>query len=402
MGDVQYPNDEAIISHVCDRLSRMSSEVPSPLPSREQVAAMLSAAFAASLESEEGRPVTFNLFYAPNNYPINYRFREPAPLSAGALVRLSAGLDHLKTSVAINGELKDLRIVGLWHGGNAQLGLFAIQVVGVGVFVVKYAAKLVLTYRRGQYVPYPGTFDSVNDAGLLLTNPTPRYPRGSREAHAVRCRFRIAEEMLRIGHGGTLLVVPHDAEWEPCVASHRFPPASPEGRVLNAEAQDYAMWMRRQAAFQVLSHRRLKKCRIKEPTRTALAGHLVTGYSYRENLAAELDAVARLTATDGMVLILPNLTILGFGVFFVVADLDCAIELHDPYERAPETFASLSRLGGARHQSAAVAAARLPGALAVVVSSDGTVTTMRRPDEHHSLVVHKHLELRMPQMPFYQ
>lgn len=97
MGDVQYPNDDAILSHVCDRLDHMKGEVSARLPSRDQVAEMLSVAFAASLESEEGRAVTFSLFYAPDNYPINYRFRDPLPLSPGALVRLSAGLDPSKT-----------------------------------------------------------------------------------------------------------------------------------------------------------------------------------------------------------------------------------------------------------------------------------------------------------------
>lgn len=402
MGDVQYPNDDAILSHVCDRLDHMKGEVSARLPSRDQVAEMLSVAFAASLESEEGRAVTFSLFYAPDNYPINYRFRDPLPLSPGALVRLSAGLDPSKTNIAASGEFKNLRIAGLWHGGRWEIGLFSIRVVGAGVLVVKYAAKLILTYRRGQCVLYPGTFDSVNDAETLLTKPAPHYSRGSREAHAVACRSRIAEEMLRIGHGGTLLVVPYHAEWEHHVLSHRYPPASPEERVQSAEEEAYTMWMRRQAAFQVLSRRRLKSCTLKDSTRSALAAHLLGGYALREHLGAELEAVARLTATDGMVLILPDLTLLGFGVFFKTADIKCAIELYDPYEREPQIVTSFEQLGGARHQSAAVAAARLPGALAIVVSSDGTVTTMRRPDEGQPLAVHKHLELRMPSWPVYQ
>ncbi|KYF76673.1 hypothetical protein BE20_06520 [Sorangium cellulosum] len=173
----------------------------------------------------------------------------------------------------------------------------------------------------------------------------------------------------------------------------------------SAEEKAYTMWMRRQAAFQVLSRRRLRSCPLKDSTRAVLAGHLLGGYALREHLADELEAVARLTATDGMVLILPDLTLLGFGVFFKsakFADLKCAIEVYDPYERERQNVTSLEQLGGARHQSAAVAAARLPGALAIVVSSDGTVTTMRRPDEGQSLAVHKHLELRMPSWPVYQ
>lgn len=363
---------------------------------------MLSVAFAASLESDEGRQVVFSLFYASRNYPINYHFRDPMPLSAGTLVRLSAGIDPSKTSIAISADLENLRVVGLWHSGSGGLGLFSVRVVGAGIFVVKYGTKLILTYRRGQHVPYRGTFDSVNDAGALLSVPAAGYLRESHEAHAVRCRFRIAEEMLRIGHGGTLLVVPYGLEWERHVASHRFPPASPEARVRDAEKQGYTMWARRQASFQILSGRRLKNCAPKESTLNKLATCLHAGNPEREKLASELDAVARLTATDGMVLVLPDLTLLGFGIFFAVAEPEYEIALHDPYERETRAVKSLSALGGARHQSAAVAAARLPGALAIVVSTDGTVTTMRRPDETAPLEVHKHLELRMPQWPVYQ
>jgi hypothetical protein len=405
MGELCYPNDKAIVSHICDRLEQMQlwpTAPPSLPPSRDQVVQMLAAAFAASLESEEGRPVTFTMFFGPNNLPINYRFRESAPLSTGTLVRLSAGLDHSRSNIAICAESQGLRIVGVWHLGAGEVGLFSIQVVGPGVFVVKYSARLILTYRRGQYVPYPGTHDSVNEAGKLFSEPSARYSRRSREAHAVRCRFRVAEEMLRIGHGGTLLVAPYDLERGQEVASHRFPPAAPQERVREAEENAYDMWMRRQAAFQVLSGRRLKNCTLRANTRVTLAGHLLGGHASRERLAAELDALARLTATDGMVVILPDLIVLGFGVFVEVKDPECTIELHDPYEAAPRTMSALSHLGGARHQSAAVATARLPGALAIVVSADRTVTAMRRADDGAPLVVHTHLELRMPPWPVYQ
>jgi hypothetical protein len=401
MSDVYYPNDEAILSHICERLAHLKREVRALPPSKDQVAEMLSVAFAASLESDERRPVTFSMFYAPSNYPINYLFRERAPLSAGALVRLSTGLDRSRSNIAVNTENNNLKIVGIWHAGAGEVGLFNVRVVGAGVFVVKYGAKLILTYRRGQFVPYAGTHDSVNDVGTLLMEPKTRYQDDPREVHAVVCRIRIAEEMMRLGHGGTLLIVPYDVEWDRHVASHQFPPALPEERVRIAEEKSYMMWLRRQEAFQVLSGHQPKNFKLMSSTPSTLAGDLLSGYELREHLAAELDALAHLTATDGMVLILPDLTILGFGIFFAVKDVECGIELQDPYERAGRAVA-LSQLGGARHQSAAVAAARLPGTLAIVVSTDGTLTAMRRADNTRPLSVHKHLELRMPPWPTYQ
>jgi len=405
MAEVLYPTDGAILTHLCDTIAALRGKghgPPAAPPSREEIARMLSVAFAASLESEEGREVTFNIFYTTEDYPINYLFRERAPLSPGALVRLSAALDSGRSSIAVTAKGKLLEVAGVWHKGSGEVGLFAIRVVAPGVLVVKYGAWLVLTYRRGQFVPY-NDFNAVNDAGAILSEPSPGYPEeAGRRNHAVVCRFRVVEEMLRIGHGGTLLVVPPQAAWHAEVRAEGFPPAAPEGRVRTIEEAAYVMWIRRQRAYAALAASDAEIARLHQPSRMEHAGFLLGGYEIREELAAELDALARLTATDGMVLIHPDLTLLGFGVFFKLGEAECLIESHDPYERTSKAIAQLSALGGARHQSAAIAAARIPGALAIVASRDGSLTAMRRETSEAPLVVHKHLELRLPPWPVYQ
>ncbi len=405
MAEVVYPTDEAILSHLCDRVATLHSGgrggTSSP-PSREQIAQMLSVAFAASLESEEGRRITFNLFFTREDYPINYRFRDRAELSAAALVRLSAALDSARSNIAIAAKGERLEVAGVWHKGSGEVGLFAVRVVGPGVLVVKYGAWLVLTYRRGQFVPY-NDFNAVNDAGAIFAGPSPNYPEyEGRRNHAVVCRYRVVEEMIRIGHGGTLLVVPLRAAWRDEVRTEGFPPAAPEDRIRKVEEDAYVMWIRRQRAYAALVSNDFDVARLNQAVRAEHAGRLLAGYEIRKDLAAELDALARLTATDGMVLIQPDLTLLGFGVFFNLGEVACEIEAHDPYERAPRKIAGLTALGGARHQSAASAAARIPGALAIVASSDGSLTAMRRESADAPLVVHKHLELRLPQWPAYQ
>jgi hypothetical protein len=405
MGDVLYPTDDAILTHLCEAIERIRSKgsgPPTEPPSRDQIARMLSVAFAASLESEEGRKVTFNIFFTREAYPMNYRFRERAPLSSGSLVRLSAALDAARSNIAIVASGETLDVGGTWHSGSGEVGLFAIRVVGPGVMVVKYGAWLVLTYRRGQFVPY-GDFNAVNDAGAILQVPSPSYPEDDgRRNHAVVCRYRIVEEMLRIGHGGTLLIVPQEAAWRGEVRAEGFPPAAPEGRIQKVEEGAYVMWIRRQRAYEALAASDVEVARLGQAARTEHAGRLLGGYEIRKDLAAELDALARLTATDGMVLIHPDLTLIGFGVFFKLGEPACKIESHDPYERMIRPIAELSELGGARHQSAAIAAARIPGALAIVASSDGSLTVMRRENGTSPLVDHRHLELRLPPWPVYQ
>jgi len=394
MGDVHYPNDEAILSHLCEVIAKKHH--PETPPTRGQVARMLSVAFAASLESEEGRPVTFSIFFTRGNYPINYKFRERVALSPSALVRMSAALDRSRSHIAVAPRGDDLEIAGLWHTGSMELGLFVIGVVSPGVLLVKYGASLILTYRRGQFVPYDGTPNPENEAEALVRQPSPGYTDGTRNEHAVICRLRVIEEMMRIGHGGTLLIVPTTSHWRSQIASEGFAPAAPQTRLREAEEKAHLMWVRRRRAHDALSADDASVGRLGQQARMEHAARLLGGHEMHQELTAELDALARFTATDGMVLIHPDLTLLGFGVFFELGEPSCAIQSHDPYERSPKEIAQLSRLGGARHQSAAVAAARLPGALAVVVSTDGSLTAMRRAAETDSLVVHRHLEMRMP------
>jgi hypothetical protein len=50
-------------------------------------------------------------------------------------------------------------------------------------------------------------------------------------------------------------------------------------------------------------------------------------------------------------------------------------------------------LGGARHQSAAVTCHSFPGAIVIVASQDGELSTMRWDADHQVVLVHRHLEL---------
>ena len=400
MGDVHYPNDEAILAHVCGALETMHH--PEPPPTRDQIARMLSVAFAASLESEEGRPVTFSVFFTRGDYPNNYKFRERTTFSPGALVRLSAALDKSRSRIAVAPNGDDLEIKGVWHAGSKQLGLFVVHVFSPGVLLVKYQGNLILTYRRGQFVRYDGTHNPENEAENLIREPGPGYSDGGRNEHSVVCRLRAIEEMMRIGHGGTLLIVPPASDWRSQVASEGFAPAAAETRLRDTEEQAYLMWVRRGRAFSALTADDAAVARLGQEARREHAVRLLGGHEIRQELAAELDALARFTATDGMVLIQPDLALLGFGVFFELGEPPCAIRSVDPYEAEPREIAQLSRLGGARHQSAAIAAARLPGALAMVVSTDGSLTAMRRATEAEPLSVHRHLEMRLPKWPAYQ
>lgn len=360
---------------------------------------MMRVAFAASLESEEQRPVAFTLFFTRGRDCINFTFKEPLPFDPGAIVRLAPALDPAKTSIAVMEDPdENLGIVGLYHT-TMHLGFLTIQAISPGVLVLKYGSDLVLTYRRGHFAPYPGTPVAENTTFEVLKLPQPNHSDASRVQHATDCRLQIVREMLRIGHGGTLLLVPKEAEWKRHVSTVRYEPASPEPRVTVREEKSFRSWNQKLRAVTFLNAQHESQAAFAPSAVLGLARSLASSHE-RGPLAAELESVARLSATDGMVVISAELVLLAFGVFFAVPEtIVHRIALIDPYEREQQQVTELRKLGGARHQSAAAAAMAVPGALAVVASADGALTAMRLDGD--TLKVHKHLELVLPEWPIY-
>ncbi|MGC4088729.1 MAG: hypothetical protein QM756_12690 [Polyangiaceae bacterium] len=397
-----YPDDDTILEHVLEvarkQQSRGLNEDLIP-PTKPQLAEMLRAAFAASLESEEGRPVTFTIFFARGSKIVDYRFDEATPLGANALVRLAPALDPERSAIAVmETSAGSLEIVGTRHSGDMNLGFLTIRVVSPGVLVVKYQADVVLTYRRRHFVLHAARFASQNETRELLELAPKAHSDPNRNAHSTACRIHVVSEMMRLGHGGTLLVVPDGAEWRSFVKS-RFLAAAPVRRVLDAEKKNFDEWTQKQETVKFFDEQRGKKVAFDAAT-VVRSIHRASGFGQRRRqLEAELDSVARLTATDGMVVIAADLRILGFGVFFEMGQKPSTpVEISDPYEDAPRQTTDLTELGGARHQSGAAAAMAIPGALAVVVSADGSLTLMRVWDDG-VLRAHKHRELAMPEWP---
>jgi hypothetical protein len=117
----------------------------------------------------------------------------------------------------------------------------------------------------------------------------------------------------------------------------------------------------------------------------------------RNHFPSQLEWLGHLTATDGMTVIRPDLTLLGFGVFFDTKEDDqepTRVVVIDPYDdeetREPKP---LALIGGARHQSAAVTCRRFPGATAIIASQDGSLSSMAWYETDRAVGVARHLEL---------
>ena len=374
-----------------------------PPPRREQINDLLALAYAASLEHEEGRIVAFTLLYDETVRLIDYAFKQPPLLTPGTLARLSAALDPSQTYICVTLAGSKLVIVGFRHWGDhysfrAPRGgpsHFAIRVVGPGVLVVRYDIQLVLTYRRGEVAFYPANSDWYGDAIRALALPVLPYDDEAHNGQVQRCVEHIAESMLRLGHGGTFLILPEGIDWEERVTSCAFAPVQPAARVRDAEVADVEHEKGRQAVMNLLYDEQLR-AQIDAQTGSAIA-FAVGDWKTPFRLGVELEWLAHLTATDGMTVIRPDLTLLGFGVFFRMETPSGGLRIRiiDPYaaEGAAPASDDLSTLGGARHQSAAVTCHGFPGAAVIVASQDGGLSAMRWDADEQVVLVHRHLEL---------
>jgi hypothetical protein len=259
---------------------------------------------------------------------------------------------------------------------------------------------LMFTYRRGKFAFHAGVLPANSqgfssgvdeyDVGNLLSL---RGRSGTAEELQETLGFeaalkRIARTMLRQQHGGTLLILSEDVDWEAAAASKRYVPTSPVTTLKDVRAQSREHTVKRNEAFQ----------QVLQGQANSGMGQYWADDLIRSRFASELEWLGRLTATDGMTLIHPDLTVLGFGVFFDIQEDDenrTRVVVIDRYDEephlAPELLASI---GGARHQSAAVTCRRFPGATAIVASQDGSLSSMKRDDTAEDIVVvNRHLEL---------
>jgi hypothetical protein len=312
-------------------------------------------------------------------------------------------LDPSRTYICVTLAGSKLVIVGFSHWGDHYSfraprggpGHFAIRVVSPGVLVVRYDIGLVMTYRRGEVAFYPTNSNWYGDARRALSLPVMPYVDEAHNAQVRRCVVHIAECMLRLGHGGALLILPEGIDWEERVTSCAFALVQPASRVRDAEVADVEHEKRRQAAFAQLLDEQLR-AQIDAQTGSAIASAL-GDWSTVFRLGVELEWLAHLTATDGMTVIRADLTLLGFGVFFRMEEPSggLRIRIADPYaaERSEPASGDLSTVGGARHQSAAVTCHGFPGATVIVASQDGELSAMRWDADDQVVLIHRHLEL---------
>jgi hypothetical protein len=365
----------------------------------------LSAAFQASLTSEEGRPTRFRLLLtpadalpasgSPNEGVLRLQFERSRPLGAGELRRLSPAAPFETSLIGAAVEQGELRIWGIAHSGPAWLAPTwggrsvvpnwtydpIIHVTAPGKIAIRSAGKLIGAIERGVVVD--ATLDAFESDWLKamfarereevrakhdllqakVASPTSVEPSlvGRIGQHMVK---RAVQLIRGAGHGGMILVVGGDAETLQNLHGLRL-----KYRI----GQDEPARRYRTLLFQILEA-------VSAATSKASVGWSDFELDPNPDLEKLEQAVfewsrvmANLAAIDGAVVMDKRFGLLGFGAE-VSAGLNLPPKVHraldnEGVDRIPDDIENV----GTRHRAAYRFVQEYADGLAIVVSQDGGV-----------------------------
>jgi hypothetical protein len=382
--------------------------------SHDPLCEALSAAFQASLTSEEARPTRFRLLLtppdqlpaggAPNEGVLRLRFDHTRPLTADELRRLSPSAPFETSLIAAHAAEGKLRIWGLAHSGPAWLAPSwggrslvpnwtydpIIHVTGPGHLAVRCAGKLVGALERGVLVDaLMDVFDSdwlpamfkrerervrAEHAALQAQTSSPTQVDPGLVGRVGQHMVRRAIQLVRGSrHGGMILVV--DA------ASAAASGGLAGVRLKYRFDQDEPSRRYRSLLFQILEH-------VAAATSKASVGWLdfaldaSPGLEKLEQSVFEFSRlIANLTAIDGAVVLDKRFSLLGFGAE-VSAELPVPARVWRALDtegdrREPDDVENV----GTRHRAAYRFVHDHPDGLAIVISQDGGVSFVANRDE---------------------
>lgn len=328
------------------------------------MAAIIDAAFWASLRREEGFVPRISLAFLPPESSANpLLFARAFPLIPEALTRLAPAVERAGIHLGVWGTPEALFVWGTTR--NLPPYCFVLEDVSPGVLVVKHSPgedsgkfsnvavlegdkiKL-LAQHSGFQCDCPAHVNSLLEVGSTAkTDP------------AENVLLELAVSMRAHGRGGALIVVPDGSEaWRDSIRAISYP-VEPH--------------------FDELTE--LMRSSRSERTRS----------QWQKRLRRSIDAIAGLTAVDGATVITHDYRVLAFGAKIKRRGGCSLVEkvlLSEPVEDSVAEIVDPTQLGGTRHLSAAQFAQDQRDAFALVASQDGQFTSLAW--SSHDGMVHAH------------
>jgi hypothetical protein len=354
-----YPAAHALAPRVHAHFARHLEEARSrgrgpvaSLPDVEAIAAIIEAAFWASLRREEGYVPKISLaFVSPDEALQPLRLQRPLPLDAAALTRVApavapAGI-HL--AVARNGRSE----LAVWGTTRSLPRLcFVLEVAAPGLLVVKHQRGGVLgkfvnvaVIEGDQIKVIDESATSMPDCPPLLTSLL-GFDSPATWIDSINVLVQLAVAMRAHGRGGSMLIVPSDSDqWMESIVQPISYGVTPPFTELAELAREQPDEQRRKV--------------------------------WREALDDAVNAVATLTAVDGATILNSDYNLLAFGAKIARKKGSPQVEqvaVTEPIEGGVLAIAHPSALGGTRHLSAVQFVHDQTNALALVASQDGRFT----------------------------
>jgi len=313
----------------------------------ETIAAIIDVAFWASLRREETYTPRISLaFVEPTRLNMPLMFERPVPLASQLLTRLGPAVERPGVHLCVRRREGELEVWGAAR--HLPQACFVLEVVAPGLLVLKNSrggesGKFfnVAVLQGDEVKVIDQRAAAVEDCPDLLTSLL-----GLQEDSDVNILIQLAVSMRAHGRGGSLLVVPTNAEtWRHSVLQPiTYSVAPPFRALVELMREDPAERSRRR---------------------------------WQESLHRVIDGIGGLTAVDGATIITDQYEVLAFGAKIVRRpgwDQVSSVVVTEPIEGTSAITAEPGQLGGTRHLSAAQFAHDQRDAIALVASQDGRFT----------------------------
>ena len=332
--------------HITTARARLAMDVEGP-PTLA-IAAIIDAAFWASLRREEGSAPRISLaFLPPDKSKHTLTFATRLPLAPAVLAKVAPAVERpgIHLGVWRNGE--DFFVWGTTR--EVPAFCLVVEVVTSGLIVVKHRSEpfgkfVNVAVLEGDQIKIvdEGSVQVVPDCPALVTSLVGATDQRSASG-LTAVLIQLAASMRQTGHGGALLVVPADSNgW----------------RHSMVQPMQYEV----------------------QPPFSELAALSCAASADPDDLKRAVDAIAGLTAVDGATVINDRYDLLAFGAKIMRKRGSTAVEwvnLTEPVEGSTPTRATPAQLGGTRHLSAAQFVHDQRDALALVASQDGRFTIFK-------------------------
>ena len=339
-----------------------------PLPDANAVAAMIDAAFWASLRREEGYIPKISLAYvSPDESAQPLKFDSPLALQPSLLTKVAPAVERAGIHLAV------------WKNGSDGFSVWGtVRTIPTFCFVLEVAAPglLVVKHHRRD----PGKFVNVvvfeGDQIKIVDESASKQPDcpsllnsllgfGSRPESVL---VRLAVSMRGHGRGGALLVVPSASrDWRDSIISPISYGLAPPFGELAQLARDEPPQTAEPVSAGIDRGAGAPGVDVDEARRGP----------WRDALTRAVDAIAGLTAVDGATVMTRDYDVLAFGAKISRRKGSALVEqvmVTEPIEGGTVEIVHPSLLGGTRHLSAAQFVHDQRDTLALVASVDGHFT----------------------------